>query len=131
MPDLFIGIEMEPALSALLLRTAVPGERQRLQATVGKLHEILLQRIEAEGVLHLEGGELAVRAVGLDEELAVLAEKARTHAVIIEAGVVEVAKHGLVGRVIHRVLVLRAVPQLRFGLVTAGTGLAADKCSRR
>ena len=74
--DLFIGIEMEPALSAFLLRSAVPSERQRLQAAIGKLHEILLQRIEAERVLHLEGGEFAVGAIGLDEELAVLAEKA-------------------------------------------------------
>ena len=60
-PDRFVRIEMKPALAALVLGSGVPGERQRLQATVRKLHQILLQRIEAERVLDLEGRELAVR----------------------------------------------------------------------
>ena len=111
MLDLLVGVEMKPALAALLLRAAVPGDRQRLQPAVGKLDQILLQRIEAEGVFDLERGELAVGPVGLDQELAVLAKEARVHAVIVEARIVEIAKHGLVGRMVHRVLVLRAAPQ--------------------
>ena len=122
------GIEVEPALAALVLRPAVPGDRQRLQAAIGKLDQVLLQRIEAEGVLDLERGELAVGAVGLDEELAVLAEEARAHAVIVEARVVEIAEHRFLGRVVHRVLVLRGAPQLRLRPVAAGAGLAADEC---
>src|SRR5262249_57043208 len=92
--DLLVRIEMEPALAALLLRPTVPGDRQRLQAAVGKLDQVLLKRVEAERVLDLEGGELAVRPVGLDEKFAVLAEEARAHAVMLEARVVEVAEHG-------------------------------------
>ena len=107
---------------------AVPGDRQRLQPAVGEFDEVLLQRIDAEGVFHLERGELAVRTVGLDQELSVLAEEARMHAVIVEAGIVEIAEHRFVGRVVHRVLVLRAAPKLRLRLVAAGAGLAADKC---
>ncbi len=118
---------MEPALAALLLRPAVPGDRQRLQAAVGELDQILLQRVDAEGVLHLERGELAVRPVGLDQELAVLAEEARPHAVMLEARVGEIAEHRPVGCMLHRELVLRRAPQLRFRLVTAGAGLAADE----
>src|SRR5262245_56572282 len=125
--DLLVGIEVEPALAALVLRTAVPGERQRLQPAVGKLDEILLQRIDAEGVLHLEGGELAVRPVGLDQEFSVPAEEAGMHAVMVEARVVEIAEHGLVGRVLHGEPVLRCAPQLRLGAVAAGAGLAADE----
>ena len=53
----------------LVLRPRFPGDRQCLQAAVGKLDQILLQRVEAEGVLDLEGGGLAVWPVGLDEEL--------------------------------------------------------------
>ena len=68
--DLLARIEMKPALPALLLRPAVPGDRERLQPAVRKFDEILLQRIDAEGVFHLERRELAVRPVGLDEKLA-------------------------------------------------------------
>ena len=121
---------MKPALAARLSRPAVPGERQGLQASVGEFDEVLLQRIEAEGVLHLEHRELAVRTIRLDQEFPVLAEETGMHAVIVEAGVVEIAEHGLVGRVLHRGLVLRGAPQFRFGLVAAGAGLAADECCK-
>src|SRR5262249_57328683 len=100
-------IEVEPALAAWVLRAGVPGERERLQPAVRKLDEILLQRIDAEGVLHLEDGELAVGAAGLDKKFPVLAEEAGVHAVIIEASLVEIAAHRFIGRMIHRELVLR------------------------
>ena len=129
-PDLLVGIEVKPALAAFVLRPAVPGERQGLQAPVGEFDQILLQRIDAEGVFHLENGELAVGAVGLDQKFPVLAEEAGTHAVIIEARVVEIAEYGLVGGVLHCRLVLRAAPQFRFGLVAACAGLAADEGRR-
>ena len=96
--DLLVRIEMEPALAALVLRPAVPGDRQRLQPAVGKLDQILLQRIDAERVLDLKRGELAVGPIGLDEELSILAEEARSHAVMIEARIVEIAEHRFVGR---------------------------------
>ena len=54
---------------------AVPGNRQRLEPPVGKLDQVLLHRIEAESVLYLEDRQLAVRSVGLDEELSVLRKK--------------------------------------------------------
>jgi hypothetical protein len=128
--DLLVRIEMEPALAALLLRAAVPGDRERLQPAVREFDEILLQRIDAEGVLHLERGELAVRSVGLGEKFSVLAEEARAHAEMLEAGVVEIAEHRLIGGVLHRVPVLRCAPQLRLRLVAAGTDLAADEGGR-
>ena len=49
----------------------------------GNSTKILLQGIQAEGVFHLEGGELAVRAVGLDDELVAVAEEARVQAEIV------------------------------------------------
>ena len=131
MPDLLVRIEVEPALAALVLRPAVPGERQRLQAAVGELDQILLQRIDPERVFDFERGELAVGAVGLDQEFSVLAEEAGMHAVIIEARIVEIAEHRLVGGMLHGKLVLRAAPKLRFGAVAAGAGLAADEGGRR
>jgi len=91
--DFLVRIEVKPALAALLSRAAVPGNRERLQPAVRKFDEILLQRIDAEGVLHLERGEFAVRAVGLDKKFPVLAEEAGLHAVIIEASLVKIAEH--------------------------------------
>ena len=131
MADLLIGIEVEPALAAVVLRTAVPGDRQGLQAAVRERDQVLLQRIDAEGVFHLERGELAIGPVRLDEEPAVLAEKAGWHAVVLKARIVEVAQHRLFGGMLHRALVLRGAPQLRLGAVAAGARLAAHEGSRR
>ena len=74
--DLLVRIEMEPALAAFVLRPAVPGKRESLHAAIGKLNEVLLQRIETEGVFHFKDGKFAVRAVGLDEKFSILAEEA-------------------------------------------------------
>jgi hypothetical protein len=125
--DLLVRIEMEPALAALLLGAVIPGDRQGLQPAVRKFDEILLQRLDAEGVFHLERGELAVGVVGLDEEFPGLAEEAGVHAVMVKARVAEIAEHRLVGRMLHGELVLRCAPQLRFRPVTAGAALAADE----
>src|SRR5262249_54305116 len=129
--DLLVRVEVEPALAALLFRPAVPGDRQRLQAAVGKLDQVLLQRVDAESVFHLERGEPAVGPIGLDQKFPVLAEEAGMQAVVIEARVVEIAEHRLVGRVIHRQLVLRRAPERRLRLMTLCASLAADECGRR
>src|SRR4029453_5269238 len=73
--DLLVRVEVKPSLAALLLRTTVHGDRQRLQPTIGKLNQILLERIDAEGVLDLEDAERSIRSVSLDEELSVFAEE--------------------------------------------------------
>src|SRR5579864_3546506 len=46
---------------------------------------------------------------------------------IVEASAVEVCEHRFVGRVLHRPVVLRGAPQVRFGPVAAGAGFAADE----
>src|SRR5262245_24756807 len=125
--DLLVRIEMEPALSALLLRAGVPGDRERLQPSVREFDEILLQRIDPKGVFHLERGELAVSPVGLDEELPIATEEAGMYAVIIKARVGEIAQHRCLGRVLHGEPMLRRAPKLRLPLMTAGAGIAADE----
>ena len=106
MLDLLVRIEVKPALAALVFRPAVPCQRQRLEPAVGEFDEILLQRIEAEGIFHFERRELAVGPVRLDHEFPVAPKEAGMHAVIVEAGVAEIAEHRLVGRVLHRGFVL-------------------------
>jgi hypothetical protein len=87
----------------------------------------LLQGIEAEGVFHLEGGELAVRAVGLDHELVAFAEEARVHAEIVETRIVEIAEHGVLGGVRHGMRMLRSVPELGLPAMARGASFAADE----
>ena len=108
--DLLVRIEMEPALAALLLRPAVPGERQRLQASVGKLDQILLQWLDAERVLDFKRRQPAVGPVGFDEKLPILAEEAGSHAVMVDSRIAEIAEHRFVVCMLHGKLVLRAAP---------------------
>jgi hypothetical protein len=129
--DLFVRIDVKPALAAFVFRPSVPGDRQGLNTAVRKFDEILLQRRDTESVSHLEHGKLAVRAVGFDQEFAAPAEETLTHAVIVEACVVEIREHGLVGCVLHRSLVLRDTPQFCFRLVAARACLAADEACHR
>jgi hypothetical protein len=89
----------------------------------------LLERIDAESVLHLKYAELAVGPVRFDEELCALAEKAGMHPEIVETSVVEIAEHGLFIGVLHGNFVLRGAPQFGFDLMTARTNLAADELS--
>ena len=106
--ELAVGVEMEPALPALVLGPRIPGDAERLDPAVREGDQVLLQRIDAERVADLEVAELAVRPVGGDEELAVALEEARGHAAVGEAGVIEVAEHRLGRRLLHRERVLRA-----------------------
>ena len=131
MADLLVRIEMEPALTARFLRSAVPGDRQGLQPAIGELDQILLKRVQAKRVFDLENGKLAVRAVSFDQELLALAKEARTHAVVVEGCTGEIAQHRRLGCVIHRVLVLRTVPQLALRSVAPCTRLGADKFGGR
>ncbi len=117
-------------LAALRLGPGVPGERQRLQPSVGECDQILLQRIDAEGVFDLEQGELAVRPVGFDPKFAVAAKEARSHAVIVERHAGKIAQHRPLGRVSHGVAMLRCVPQIGFGRVALRTCFAADEGRR-
>ena len=106
MLDLLVWIEVKPALAALIFRPAVPRQRQRLKPAVREFDEILLQRIEAEGIFHFERCELAIRPVRLDHEFPVAPKEAGMHAEIVEAGVAEIAEHRFVGSVLHRGFVL-------------------------
>src|SRR5450631_1020319 len=126
--DLLVRIEVKPALTAFVRRPAIPRNRQRLQSAIGKLDEVLLERIDTERILDLEGRNLAVRAIGFDQILPFLPEETGLYAEIVETGIGEISQHRIVGRMRHCELMVRALPQLCLGLVAAGAGLAADEC---
>src|SRR5215471_6230745 len=52
--DALVAIEMEPAPAAAVLGTCVEREGECLKATVSDVEQILLKRLDAEGVLHFE-----------------------------------------------------------------------------
>src|SRR5262249_9704602 len=127
MIDALLGIEVEPALSAALPRPAVPGQGKRLQPAVGKLDQVLLQRVDAEGVLDFEVGQLPLSPVSIDEEPAVAAQEGRSDAGVREARAVEAAQHGLVIGVLHGLIVLRSRPLLLLFGVTLGARARANE----
>src|SRR5262245_55844500 len=45
-------VKMKPALAALSLRTRIPGDRERLHASIRKIDQILLEREHAKRVLN-------------------------------------------------------------------------------
>ncbi|WP_228779119.1 hypothetical protein [Methylobacter sp. BlB1] len=92
---------MKPALAALFLWPAVPGDGQGLQPSARKLDQILLERREAEGVLDLEIGKPAVRAVSVHQITPVLAEEPGNHAVLPEFGAEKIPQHRPLIRLLH------------------------------
>ena len=124
--DRFICREMKPSLATSITRSAVPCNRQDLEAAVRERNEILLQRIDAEGIFHFVDGQRSIGTIGLHEKLSILTEEARLHTEIVKTHVVEIAEHRPVGGVLHCPLVLRRHPQPCLRLVTASAGAAAD-----
>src|SRR4051794_17948015 len=129
--DLFVWIQMKPALTTLLLWPSVPCKRERLHATIWKLNQILLQRIHAKGVLDFKGCELPIRVVGFNEELSISFEKPRVHIIVIEARVIKIAQHRLRRGMLHGVLVLRGLPEICFRPMASRADLASDEGRRR
>ena len=56
-----------------------------------------------------------------------IAKEARFHPIIVKSCFRKIPQHRFISRMIHRVLVLRRVPQVALRLVTAGTSLATDE----
>ena len=81
--DLLAGIEMEPPLPSLGTRAGIPGDREGLVAAFRKGHQVLLQRVDAEGVGDGELGQAAIRSVGPDPETAVPAEEGGTDSGVV------------------------------------------------
>ena len=122
--NLLLRVEVEPALPSLLRRPGVPADVQRLVPPAGERDEVLLQRIDAEGVGDRVFVELSVGAVGSNEELPVPLEERRRHAEVRERGVAEVAEDGLGGRLLHRAVVVRPFPPRILCRVAGSAGSA-------
>ncbi len=126
-------IEVKPALAALRLGARVPGDAERLEAPIGKLDEVLLERGHAERVLDIVVVQLAVGAIGPHHELAALAREGRRDAAVGEPGIVEVTGDAGLGRRLHGEIVVRSPPALLSLLVALPAHLLPDiaRCRAR
>ena len=131
MGEILVGIEVEPALSALRLGSAVPGEAQRLIAAVGEADQVLLQGIHAEGVGDLKILQWPVRPVGAHQEFPVAPEEGGGNAGVGEGRVVKITEHGLSGGRLHGLGVLRTLPVPIFCSMAFGAALRADVAAVR
>ncbi len=128
--DVLVRIQVKPALAALVLRAGVPADVERLHAAVGKGDQVLLQRVDAEGVGDAVLVQRPVRAVGAHVVAVVFLEEGRGDGVVGEGGVVEVAEDGArVGR-LHGPVMVRAAVLDGFARVARHAGLAADELRR-
>src|SRR4029079_7550109 len=66
------GLKVEPALTTLGRRTAVPGHRESLESSPRKRHEELLQGLDAERVRDRVLVNLPVGTVSRDDEAVAL-----------------------------------------------------------
>jgi hypothetical protein len=117
---------MEPALAALPLRPAVPGDPERLQPSARQLEENLLQRRHAEGVLHRVVAQLPVRPVGAHHEAGAVTVEAACDAAKRDLDAREITQHSRVRGVFHRAVVMRTAPRSMFGGMAPAAGVAAD-----
>ena len=124
--DLLSRVQVEPALPAGRRRAAVPRDAEGLIAPAGKLDQVLLQRLDPEGVGDPVVAQGAVWTVRPHEVLPVAREEGRGHAVLGEARVAEVPQNGLaVGR-LHGQGVVGDLPQLVLLAMAPRARLAAD-----
>ena len=113
--EFLIGVEMEPALAALVFRPAVPGDPERLQPSARHRDQVLLQRIDPERVGDWIFMQSAVGAVGADHELVAVAEEGGCDPEMLQLRASEITKHGCRGGGLHRQRVVRTLPGLRLG----------------
>ncbi len=107
-------VQMKP-----LVLSRVPRHPQHLQTpdlvslqivAAIKLDHVLLQRIDAEDVLHFEILQPAIGPFGVDKVLAVASEHPRSDAVVLQFRVLEIAQHGVGRRLVHGQVVVRTLP---------------------
>ena len=114
--QLLIGVEVEPALTALLLRAAIPRNPERLEAPAGHSNQVLLQRINTERIRDLVIMQRAVGAVRAHHELVARARERGDDAEVIELRIGEIAKDRGRRGGLHRSGVVGLASSARFPL---------------
>src|SRR5271166_6630229 len=117
---------MEPALAALLLRPAVPRNAERLITSAGKCNQVLLQRIDAEGVGDFVIPHGPIRTIRTHQEPIPVAMKFRYRAEMLDPGIAKVAENGGIGCLPHGGCMMRALPKLGLNAVAGSARFRTD-----
>jgi hypothetical protein len=125
--DVFVRIEVIPALTAISSRTRIPGYRKCLLSSVGEIDEVLLQRPHAERMGYPQGFGASPGGFDAYHEVPVLPVKAHRFVEIPEIDAAEITENRLIARKLHCTLVIRPMPIAVFGGMAALTPGAADE----
>ena len=123
-------VKGKPALPTLLLRTAVPCNPKCLIAAARKGNQILLERIDAEGVVDFIIVQRAVRSLGPRHELVAIAGECRRHVMMGQRYVGEIAEDRGGIRLLHGKGMMRSLPALGRRHMAPGTSGCSDECGR-
>ena len=117
-----LRIEVVPALLF-----NVPSYGQTLKAPPRKRDQVLLKRGVTECVLDFKILHIAVRSLGVDEELVSLTKKSGSDAFVLKDRIIEIAQDGFVVGYIHSQVMVGILPVLIFLFVTIDAFVAAYK----
>lgn len=126
----FIVVNVKPALAAFVARSRIPGSRQDLQTAVRKLNEILLQWRYPVNVPDFEVLLFTVRIVCADPVLAVTAKESACYVEVLEFATVKIAQDRVLIRLLHRKVVVRALPVCELFCMATGTHLGTNEGGR-
>ena len=108
--DFLVGIEVVPALPALVDRARVPANLERLEPPAFRRQEILLQRIDSEGVFDLPVLALPPPVLGIDPILPLPGEKPEDAPEMLELGIFKIPENGFRGGDRHGFVMVGFLP---------------------
>ena len=121
----FVGLQVVPALTGRG-RARVPGDVERLQDTVARVQQVLLQGPVAERVPNGVCAAFSGASYGLDEMVVAVFEEPCVHTVERDPHVREIACHGGRRGREHGAEMVRALPGRRLGCVAGLAVCRAD-----
>jgi hypothetical protein len=117
--QIFVGVEVEPALSAIRSGACIPGHREGLEPTARETYQQLLKRMDSEGIGHFELDGSAVDTTRRHQEGSVAPRKPGRHSEVLELCAVEVPEQRLWAGLLDGEVMVGTAPQRRLIRVTA------------
>jgi hypothetical protein len=111
--DSLVWIKVKPPL---VLR--VPAHREALESTAGKFNEVLLQRFDTKDIFDSIVSNLTVWPLRVYVERLSFSEEVGSHSKMRKGGVFKISQDRFASGLLHRKVMMRALPRLVLCLVT-------------
>ncbi len=108
--NVFVGVNVKPALTALRPGPCIPRESERLQTAVRKFDQVLLQWFDTEDVSDSKILLFPLLITCPHVVFIVTREEPNGLAIIVDACIIKVAEHGVTISNLHRQLVMGTHP---------------------